>query len=837
MAETIQYSSITHAHISPLYHPRLNAEINGRSAVKYLRFLREVEVERLVLPLSVYGRWVPYVPVHPARLKIATFDPEGGRWNAVKTVEFEPNPRIAGEGLHQGLSEDEMNAYFRQVLAETPPYEVNLGGLRTTMLRVECDREHPVWPNHGENNGNCFHVPFGILDPLQVYGQALAAEMPLPEIVPILRQGRVEPGGARGLSWRRHGETIRFESRYLSVGFSLRRPIMMHLGWDALGQGQAGRSRVAARRVRFDEHLRGMCGPLLVTPQGDYGSHRWSGEVEIIGNRVSYRDLHCVPGLSLDVSFTIEPRRIWVELAQRAEREIAALEAETWRLVFDLGRGMTGVAGIPTLKPGRSGDVRLPALLAGDGVGCLGIEAASGTLRLQVESYRNSNEVSAGLALGEAPAADALVRIAPGEARAELELRVDNLQPVTTRGAGRAGEGVRRHWASGFSCYRPEWGGFSNHAASVNCHVNQHGQIELAAFTRKTRSGFDPLEMARFTIARALMDGSGYGYWRNLYLDSDPVLVAAAGRIYQARADLNWLRAVEPGLVEAVERMLATIGEEGLSICRDLTGNSGTYRWSSNAWDIVGFGHMDAYVNAWTYRALRNAEALLWALGRREQAGQARAAADGIRANYARWLVNPATGWVAGWRSRDGQLHDYAYVWINGIACAFGVLESETARTALANLEALRDRLGITSARLGLPFNLLPLRLEDHMMPRIMNFKYTEPTFEMYTDGSMSPLAATYYLRALSIHGFKERARAIAADLDAGFADGLFTGGAYGGVGSSFGRGNEFLSWEGLLAGYEGTFGPAMGALYGVAIEQGVFQPPEPEWWPRIEAD
>ena len=33
-------------------------------------------------------------------------------------------------------------------------------------------------------------------------------------------------------------------------------------------------------------------------------------------------------------------------------------------------------------------------------------------------------------------------------------------------------------------------------------------------------------------------------------------------------------------------------------------------------------------------------------------------------------------------------------------------------------------------------------------------------------------------------------------------------------------------------SGYEGTFGPTMGALYGVAIEQGLLTPPDPEWWP-----
>lgn len=89
------------------------------------------------------------------------------------------------------------------------------------------------------------------------------------------------------------------------------------------------------------------------------------------------------------------------------------------------------------------------------------------------------------------------------------------------------------------------------------------------------------------------------------------MLLSAAGRIFQADQNPLWLKSIKSGLIEAVKRMLGIIGKEGLVISRNLSGNSGSHRWSSNAMDVVGFGHMDAYVNAWTYRALRNAKFLL----------------------------------------------------------------------------------------------------------------------------------------------------------------------------------------------------------------------------------
>lgn len=63
---------------------------------------------------------------------------------------------------------------------QKPPHVVELGGLVTDCLRVECDREHPVWVNHGECNGGEFSAPFGLLKPLRVYGETPRKALPTP---------------------------------------------------------------------------------------------------------------------------------------------------------------------------------------------------------------------------------------------------------------------------------------------------------------------------------------------------------------------------------------------------------------------------------------------------------------------------------------------------------------------------------------------------------------------------------------------------------------------------------------------------------------------------------
>ena len=742
-------------------------------------------------------------------------------WRTVREVDIPPDPRISGAGLSQGMTVEAMNAHFAAVLNE-PPHVIDLAGLRTDHLRVECDREHPVWPSHGECNGGEYNVPFGIFNGLTVLGRA-EAEPEMLSWLPGLNVRRMEPRAPAGMTVSRLPNQLLFSGKHFSIGFSLNRPILMHLGWDAFSHGIAALNRLT---LTSTQNTSGISGPVLRTLTLDCLPQHWTGTVNVKGNKVSYRNLRSfIPGVSLDAEFTVEPDGLILSLIQRAGTNVPALETAAWQLAFDVAATMTAVAGEPILEPGRNGEVKLPAMFAGDRSGCLSCAAAGpsvGNVRLQAESYNPLRSVSAAFVLGQRPDPSGSAVLPAGRLAAEVELRVSALEPVRRRGAARPGYGLASNWSAIYSCFRPEYGGFSNQAVSVNVHSAQQHPAEIIPFTRRPAVGPDPLNLLRFTVGRALMDGGGYCYWRNLYMDADPMLLVAAGRCYQADPSADWLHSVAPGLRETVRRVLNTIGSEGLSVCRDLSGDSKSYRWSSNAMDVVGFGHMDACVNAYTYRALRNAAAMLHALDDDVLAGRCQKAAGLLRSAFTRYLVNPETGWVAGWRSRDGNLHDYAFPWVNGPAIAFGLLEPAAARKALRGLERLRLKVGAGTGYFGLPFNLIPLRPEDHMLPLVR--PYVRPTFEHYTDGAMGFCATTYYLRALSIYGLKKQARKLARELEEGYAAGLATGGS--------GAGVEMRTWAGLPCGYEGTFGPGFSPLYALAIEQGIFDPPEPEWWP-----
>jgi hypothetical protein len=815
--------NITHGHIRPVRHPDLGVMVNGQSTVRHLRFLQKARLDRLELSRSVYGRWTPNVPTHPAHLILSTLDRVTGRWRTVKEVNLPYDPRVAGEGLTAETPPEQVGAML-WAAANDKPHVIPLDGLETDHLRVECDREHPVWPSHGEVNGNIINVPFGILNPLRAFGELTGNDAEPAPYQPPLSRGEMRPAAPKGMKLKAYPERVVFEGKHLKIAFALRRPLLLHLGWDALGKGQAGNNRHCLKYVSNAGGFTGTGGPWLQTLTGDHVGRLWTGEVSVVGNRVCYRRLRAVPGLTLDIEFVVEADRVRMELAQHCERPIPVLEYETWRWVWDEALGITAAAAEPTLLPGRNGDVKLPFMWAGDGAGCLScrlVEGDPSQVRTQIESYQCHSVLTGGISLVDRPSGDACLIVPAGTRRAVLELAVDNFQPHFKTGK-KAGTGIRRQWATMFACFRPELGGFSNNAVSCNCLPSGESAALIAVHTARPKHGPDPLALVRFTVERAILGGGGYGYWRNLYMEVDPAVLCAAGQVYRARPDVAWLRRIEPGLLAAVERMAASIGPDGLMLCKDLSGNSGSYRWSSNMCDVVGFGHVDAFSNAIGYRAFRNAAAMLAALGRTEPAARCRRFADGMRAAYGPCLLNPETGWVAGWRSRDGQLHDYAFTFVNGSAIAFGLLDDTAARKALRGLEDLRIRLGVGDGRLGIPCNLLPIRKEDHVL-----WQYGSPalpTFETYTDGSMMPSAAIYYLPALWRYGFRKEARKLAKEMDSGFGDGLFSGG--------HGSRIEFHSWEGLANGYEGTLIWEFAALYGIAVVQGLIQPPDPEWWP-----
>ena len=192
----------------------------------------------------------------------------------------------------------------------------------------------------------------------------------------------------------------------------------------------------------------------------------------------------------------------------------------------------------------------------------------------------------------------------------------------------------------------------------------------MTVYTSRNQPIPDAVELLRYTLDTVLKKGgSHYGSQYEFHHDSAPSLVIAAGRVHQMVPDKNWLGDIWPYLKIAIDYILGNLDDSGMYTSLNHSGNSfSTQSGGSNAWDDVGFGHHDGYSAALAYRALYNAAAMASFIGHKDMAQRCRQAAPVLKIAYVKSLYNPETGWLAGWRSRDGELHDYGFTFINGLA-------------------------------------------------------------------------------------------------------------------------------------------------------------------------
>jgi glycogen debranching enzyme len=271
--------------------------------------------------------------------------------------------------------------------------------------------------------------------------------------------------------------------------------------------------------------------------------------------------------------------------------------------------------------------------------------------------------------------------------------------------------------------------------------------------------------------------------------------------------DERWLRQNYKGLRAWAEAMTAANADGSPLLEYPASGNSGS--WGnpftvrpSNWWDAVGFGHQDAYSNALGYRALRSMAALADRVGETADAARYRKRAQEIKDAYASAFLDPATGVVAGWRSKDGQLHDYYFTFVSGIAVRYGLIEGERARQVMDRILGKMDSVGYRNFALGLPSNLIPIRRGDYVD---LNPRFGGPTredgsdgFGVYQNGTATGSFAYFAIAALYDLGEQEKADKILMPMLNSYAQEGFSGRA------SNGLSYDFKDWQGNPHGYEG---------------------------------
>ena len=392
-------------------------------------------------------------------------------------------------------------------------------------------------------------------------------------------------------------------------------------------------------------------------------------------------------------------------------------------------------------------------------------------------------------------------------------------------------DAFRRNWLDALQL-NPGLQALANNTASDTCAFCYYEYADIAALTPPLAPGLTAIDIVKQTLERVPAGGQAYGlpgltnFLITASSDTYPSMLIAAADCVRAGGNDAWLAANYEGFRGWAESMLAT-DKNGDGLTKyGFSGNSGSWPSGfppfrpSNWWDTIGFGFEDAYSNALAFRAYRNLAMMAQELGKASDAARYYAAAGKLRAIFYDRFYDPETGVLGGWRSADGQLHDYYFLWVNGIAIHYGLVERPQANAIMDKLLAKMKDVGYDKFNMGLPGNLITVALKDYVH-RAADGRYgggvlpdNSDGFQNYENGGATGSFAFFTLAALYDLGRGEEADRILFPML----------GAYGACGfdqrDAKGHSTDWRRWDGTAMGYEGLLTDNYYALLAVPLRQ-----------------
>jgi hypothetical protein len=613
---------------------------------------------------------------------------------------------------------------------------------------------------------------------------------------------------------------VRFRSRYLDVGFCLRRAGLSWLGMDDEGKGRTGtnllRMSPGISVQGFFLHPVG-AGPTM-SPSIRYAVR---GTTRVEGNVVTYSVHTEAHDQHYTARWEIHEDHLDLQLSRTGGHELRAWESSAWSVGFDPRSSAATALGSLT-RVGESGTMRLPVMVHAPGFGSFDVQSDNGASLWRSDAFRPADLSVHQTKLGELPQPEGDYLLLPGTHTTSITFTVRQFGPALRADAPEAvRRAVDRCTLTSLS-YRPDTGTLSNNGNSMHCPLCMDNWSALATRIGPIVPGLSAVDLLRDSIERWLDGGPGYASGVLLangaphLAEDEYIMTGTAGLLGVAdlledAGSAEWLDRFGPQLRRQLSAMKQRdVDGDGIVESVYRRGISGEYQWATCFYDVISFGWKCTFSNALLYAALRKLARVLPALGHADIAEGLETWAGRLKENYLPAFFNSKTGWLAGWRCKNNLLHDHAFITINGAAVASGVVDIEAGRGIMQRIWGEATRLQLPY-RWGMPASLWPIPDSD-----LSEIQHGFP-FGYYGNGGLTTAQTRHVATALYRVGMTREADDVLVQICSGLANAELFGGAKSGI--------DGRSWDGWPCGYEGLLTDQFGIL-AVAMDRYAIESP-----------
>jgi hypothetical protein len=607
------------------------------------------------------------------------------------------------------------------------------------------------------------------------------------------------------------GQTLAISTPWYRLVLDKAHPKISELSWDSLGQGELG--------VNFLQDSG--AGPVLdpvfqksLPPSASVLTHT--------GNVFQYAPVEVAPGAYEQVSIRANERGFDLGLAATAS-QTTLMRGGLFRFRFAANQTPTTFVGHPSEIMNY---VATPTYLAAPDFGTAYITRTgdSAAFYRKPSALFPATTYWVDVTPHQPAAEDGLNEIGPKPWRVTLHFAIQHPEPLPDLVQGDARLKRLSKYSLNMVQWRPDTGIIGNSVMSVDCGLAILFYAEQSLFAPRLADGISPMALVGASVDRYFQGAPGYQMpnrnvcapdWQSSR-ETAAYLVISAWYDIRTIGGLKQLRQWREPLECLANHIESQFGSDGLIY----------YQGRRTMWfDTYKFQGADAYSNAADYRAFRCLADLETLAGHPDLARRYQTDADRLAAAFFKSFYNPETGVLAGWRTKEGVLHDYMFPWVNGFAICQGLVPPEKAKAILQVLLAKMDSIGFHSYPLGLPTNLTPMSPADYIPHTSGAPKRADgmDTWQVYMNGGATPAMEYYMIQALYQTGQSEAAERLLWPLVGSFEKGTFNAGIQlpkqkqrNPVGSAFyvwdgsrGRGEGYLpeNWDGLEALFTGHYG------------------------------